>query len=84
MYIIGANTTAINVQPVSTAGTTSLQGMKIAGKPITITMPVSSLQNVGKSVTLSKHTVSNSGQIINVPGTQSVPVSGITVNKQMI
>ncbi|XP_072402823.1 host cell factor-like [Diabrotica undecimpunctata] len=49
-------TTSINAQPVVTASSlTSLQGMKIAGKPITISMP---MQVVGspKTVTLSKNT----------------------------
>uniref|UniRef100_A0A6P7G412 Host cell factor 1-like n=1 Tax=Diabrotica virgifera virgifera TaxID=50390 RepID=A0A6P7G412_DIAVI len=49
-------TTSINAQPIVTASNlTSLQGMKIAGKPITISMP---MQVVGspKTVTLSKNT----------------------------
>ncbi|XP_056646193.1 host cell factor 2 [Diorhabda sublineata] len=49
-------TTSINAQPVVTASSlTSLQGVKIGGKPITISMP---MQVVGspKTVTLSKNT----------------------------
>lgn len=51
-------TTQINAQPVATASTIAgLQGVKIAGKPITISMP---MQVVGpKTVTLSKNTVGN-------------------------
>lgn len=50
-------TTQINAQPVATASSIAgLQGVKIAGKPITISMP---MQVVGtpKTVTLSKNTV---------------------------
>uniref|UniRef100_A0A6P7FWT6 Host cell factor 2-like n=1 Tax=Diabrotica virgifera virgifera TaxID=50390 RepID=A0A6P7FWT6_DIAVI len=52
-------TTSINTQPIVTAANltnlTNLQGVKIAGKPITISMP---MQVVGspKTVTLSKNT----------------------------
>ncbi|CAG9855246.1 unnamed protein product [Phyllotreta striolata] len=49
-------TTSINAQPVVTASSlTNLQGVKLAGKPITISMP---MQVVGspKTVTLSKNT----------------------------
>lgn len=52
-------TTQINAQPVATASTIAgLQGVKIGGKPITISMP---MQVVGtpKTVTLSKNTVSH-------------------------
>ncbi|CAH1153360.1 unnamed protein product [Phaedon cochleariae] len=48
-------TTALNTQPVSASSLTSLQGVKLTGKPITISMP---MQVVGspKTVTLSKNT----------------------------
>lgn len=52
-------TTSINAQPVAAASSIAgLQGVKIAGKPITISMP---MQVVGspKTVTLSKNTVRN-------------------------
>lgn len=72
------STTSINLNPVASAGGTqqTLSNVKIAGKPITITMPVSSLHGAqGKPVTITKHavTLGNTGQIINVPN-QSVQV----------
>lgn len=58
MNMTNVKTTSVNAQPI-VAGTSiaSLQGVKIAGKPITISMP---MQVVGapKTVTLSKNTVS--------------------------
>lgn len=51
-------TTTVNVQPVATASTmSSLQGVKIAGKPITISMPMTVVGSP-KTITLSKNTVS--------------------------
>lgn len=50
-------TTTASVQPVATAtSVTGLQGMKLAGKPITISMPMS-VMGTQKTVTISKNTV---------------------------
>lgn len=69
------STTAINLNPVASVGANNLQNIKIAGKPITITMPVSSLHGAGKPVTITKQAVIGStGQIINVPNQGSVQV----------
>lgn len=53
-----SKTTTVTVQPSITTNTTvtSLQGVKIAGKPITISMPMSVVGSP-KTVTLSKNTV---------------------------
>lgn len=52
-----AKTTSVNVQPVATAtSVTGLQGVKLAGKPITISMPMSVVGSP-KTVTISKNTV---------------------------
>lgn len=52
-----AKTTNVNVQPIATASSiTNLQGVKIAGKPITISMPMTVVGSP-KNVTLSKNTV---------------------------
>ncbi|KAJ8914754.1 hypothetical protein NQ315_013257, partial [Exocentrus adspersus] len=49
-------TTAINAQPLATASSIAgLQGVKIAGKPITISMPMQVVSSP-KTVTLSKNT----------------------------
>lgn len=76
LKIANSATTTINVHPVSSAGgTTMQQTVKIGGKPVTITMPVGSAMQSGKQITIAKQ----GGQIINMPGTQSVQVSTLLI-----
>lgn len=51
-----AKTTTVNVTPVVSASTVGLQNVKIAGKPITISMPMNVVTSP-KTVTLAKNTV---------------------------
>lgn len=52
-----AKTTTVNTSPVVSATTVGLQNVKIAGKPITISMPMNVVTSP-KTVTLAKTTVS--------------------------
>lgn len=52
-----AKTTSVNVTPVVSATTVGLQNVKIAGKPITLSMPMNVVA-APKTMTLAKTTVS--------------------------